>query len=200
MVCRRAEGVGHASPATSSTSLESLTAITVSMKIARPAMPAAPAPMPPRLQVEIGPVAEVGDHEQEHDHHGAGVHEQLRDGDEVALQHEVQRRQRGEVQDQRERGQERVALHDDGDRRSDRSRARDVEDRDAHQLGRPRRGSASTRGTCRARRRPRSPARPGRTRRDPAPACAAAAARAASPWCRSARRARARRARSRCRA
>ena len=38
------------------------------------------------------------------------------------------------VQDQRERRQERVALHDDGDRRADRARARQIEDGDRHQL------------------------------------------------------------------
>ena len=114
----------HRAPARRAAPLESLTAITISMKIASAGdAPRRPAPMPPRLQVELARSPEVGDHEQEHDHHGAGVDEQLRDGDEVALQHEVQRRQRGQVQDQRERGQERVALHDDGDRRADRAAA-----------------------------------------------------------------------------
>ena len=63
--------------------------------------------------VELRALAEVGDHEQEHDHHRAGVHQHLRRRDEVGLQHEVQHRQGREVQDQRERREERVALRDD---------------------------------------------------------------------------------------
>ena len=70
-------------------------------------------------QLEVGAIAEVGDHEEEHDHHRPGVHEHLRRGEEVGLQHQEEGGEGGEVQDQRERREERVALRDDADRRAE---------------------------------------------------------------------------------
>ncbi len=62
--------------------------------------------------------AEVGDHEQEHDHHRARVDEHLRGGDELGREQQVEHRERAEVPDQRERRVERVREADHRDRRT----------------------------------------------------------------------------------
>ena len=67
----------------------------------------------------VGAAAEVGDHEQEHDHHRARVDEHLRGGDELGREQQVEHGQRGEVADQRQRRVERVREADDGDPRAD---------------------------------------------------------------------------------
>ena len=59
--------------------------------------------------------AEIGDDEEEHDHHRAGVHEHLRGRQELRRQQEVEDGERGQVPDQREGGVERVREGDDGD-------------------------------------------------------------------------------------
>ena len=64
---------------------------------------------PPAHGRLLGAVAEVGDHEQEHHHHRAAVDEHLRRGDELAAEQQVEHGERGEVPDQRERREERVA-------------------------------------------------------------------------------------------
>ena len=60
----------------------------------------------------VGAVAEVGDHEQEHHHHRAGIDEHLRGGDELRRGEQEEHGERAEVPDQRERGEERVRERD----------------------------------------------------------------------------------------
>ena len=71
---------------------------------------------PARPRRLVGAVAEVGDHEQEHHHHRAGVDEHLGRGDELAREQQEEHGERGEVPDQRERRVERVREADDRER------------------------------------------------------------------------------------
>ena len=125
----------------------------------RPALPARPA-RPGR----VGSPPEVGDHEQEHHHHRAGVDEHLRGGDELGREQQVEHRERAEVPDQRERREERVREADDRERRAEaRERGDDPDDPDERRCRRTRRSrvaSCSRGSACRR-------ARPGRR---PAPA------------------------------
>ena len=77
------------------------------------------------LERRVRATADVGDHEQEHDHHGAGVHEHLRRGDELRREQQVQDGERGEVSDQGERGEERVREADHCNGRAEAAAGRD---------------------------------------------------------------------------
>ncbi len=71
-----------------------------------------------------------GDEDVEH-HHGAGVHDHLGRGDELAVQEQEQHRERHEVDDEREHAVERVLERDDADGARDRDeRAQEEQDLD----------------------------------------------------------------------
>ena len=85
-----------------------------------PARPAGPR--------RIGASPEVGGHEQEHHHHGAGVDEHLARRDELGREQQVEDRERGEIADQRERRVKGVGERDDRDARGEAAEGREDPD------------------------------------------------------------------------
>ena len=72
--------------------------------------------------------ADVGDHEHVQHHHGAGVDDHLRGGQELRLQQQEEHRQRDQVHDQRQHAVERVALEHDAERAGNREHGGEPED------------------------------------------------------------------------
>ena len=86
--------------------------------------------------------ADVGHHEHVEHHDGAGVDDDLRRGDELGAQQQEERRQREQVEDQRQHGVEGVAHGGDADRARDRADPCDEEEDSSHEN----RGPAGGRG------------------------------------------------------
>ena len=78
-------------------------------------------------------LADVLDDEHVQHHHGAGVDDDLREGDELGAQQQEQRRQRDQVRGQREHAVERLGERDHADRARDGDDRGDEEDDVGHQ-------------------------------------------------------------------
>ncbi len=84
------------------------------------------------LAERAGGVADVGDDEHVQHHHGAGVDDDLRGGDEFGAQQQEQHGEREQVDDEREHGEEGVAQRDHADRAGDGAERGEEEQQRAH--------------------------------------------------------------------
>ena len=94
--------------------------------------PAAGTPSPQASTDRFVGLSDVGDDEHVQHHHRAGVHDDLCGGDEFGAQQQEKDRQREQVGDEREHGEEWVAQGDHADRAGDRPEGGEEEEERAH--------------------------------------------------------------------